>query len=57
MKDNLELYYTKIRLMKNTFEKFQSREECIAHLVKETRLPEDECNEAYEFIMNIDLPK
>ena len=42
---------------KDVLEKFDSKEEAVSYLVKETKLSKKECLDAYDIIINLDIKK
>lgn len=46
-----------IQEFKTKMQKFTSKGEALNYLVKETNLSKKECSIAYDFIMNLDIPK
>lgn len=47
----------KLKEFKVTMNHFETKDEAFNYLVKETGLPKHECQEAFNFIMNLDLEK
>ena len=46
-----------MRKFKKVMSQFKNKNEAIKYLVNETGLSKQECSEAYNFIMNLDLEK
>ena len=58
MDDNkLKEAIDRLKEAKEILEKFSSREEAIEYLVNETKLSKEECSNAYNILMKIDLDK
>ena len=58
MDDNkLKEAIDRLKEAKEILEKFSSREEAIEYLVNETKLSKEECLNAYDILMKIDLNK
>lgn len=55
--DDFRKYIKSMKEFKKTMNKFDSKEEAINYLVKETGLSKQECTEAYNNIMKIDFNK
>ena len=47
----------RLKEAKEILEKFSSREEAIEYLVNETKLSKEECSNAYDILIRIDLNK
>lgn len=47
----------KLKEFKGTMNRFKTKDEALNYLVKETGLPKHECQEAFNFIMSLDLEK
>ena len=47
----------RLKESKEILSKFETKEEAVAFLVKETNLPKEECSSAYDLIMKLDLDK
>ena len=58
MDDNkLKYAIDRLKEAKEILEKFSSREEAIEYLVNETKLSKEECSNAYDILIRIDLNK
>ena len=57
MDDRLKESIVRLKEVKEILEKFSSREEAIENLVNETKLSKEECLNAYDILMKIDLNK
>lgn len=57
MNDKLKEAIDRLKETKKILEKFLSREEAIEYLVNETKLSKEECSNAYDILMKIDLNK
>ena len=58
MDDNkLKEAIDRLKEAKEILEKFSSREEAIEYLVNETKLSKEECSNAYDILIRIDLNK
>ena len=58
MDDNkLKEAIDRLKEAKEILEKFSSREEVIEYLVNETKLSKEECSNAYDILIRIDLNK
>ena len=57
MDNKLKEAIDRLKEAKEILEKFSSREEAIEYLVNETKLSNEECTNAYDILMRIDLNK
>ena len=57
MDNKLKEAIDRLKEAKEILEKFSSRVEAIEYLVNETKLSKDECSNAYDILMKIDLNK
>ena len=57
MDNKLKEAIDRLKESKEILEKFSSREEAIEYLVNETKLSNEECTNAYDILMRIDLNK
>lgn len=55
MDNKLKEAISKLKESKNILEKFSTREEVVEFLIKETKLPKEECIKAYDFLIKLDL--
>ena len=58
MSDEIAKYIERLKEVKNELlENFSDRDEAIEYLVKETNLSEEECSNAYDILVKIDISK
>jgi len=57
MNNELKEVMEKLKEVKNVLEEFQTREEAIEFLVKETKLSKEECATAYDILIKINVDK
>ncbi len=58
MSDEVKKYMEILKeVKKELLEKFSTREEAIAYLVKETNLSKEECSNAYDLLIKINFSK
>ena len=57
MDDKLQQSLERLKESKEILKQFETKEEAIEFLVKETGISKDECSNAYDILMEIDLDK
>lgn len=57
MDEKIKLAIERLKESKEILKKFTTKEEAIEYLVKETGITEEECAEAYNILIKIDLNK
>ena len=57
MDDKLKQSLERLKEAKEILKQFETKEEAVEYLVKETGIPKDECSNAYDILMKIDLDK
>lgn len=55
--DEFRTYMQRMKEFKEIMSKFDSKEEAIKYLIKETGLSKQECEKAYDFILRLDVEK
>ena len=57
MDDKLKEAIESFKETKEILEKFSSKEDAIEYLVNETGISKEECSNAYDFLIKVDLDK
>ena len=57
MDDKLKQSLERLKEAKEILKQFETKEEAVEYLVKETGISKDECSNAYDILIKIDLDK
>lgn len=57
MDNKIKESINRLRESKEILGKFSTKKDAVEYLIKETKLSEEECSKAYDFLMNLDLDK
>ena len=57
MDEQLKLALTRFKEVRELLVKFESKDKAVDYLIKETGISKEECSNAYDIIMKIDLDK
>ena len=57
MDNKIKESINRLRELKEILGKFSTKKDAVEYLIKETKLSEEECSKAYDFLINLDLDK
>ena len=57
MDNKIKESINRLRESKEILGKFSTKKDLVEYLIKETKLSEEECSKAYDFLINLDLDK
>ena len=57
MDNKIKESINRLRESKEILGKFSTKKDAVEYLIKETKLSDEECSKAYDFLMNLDLDK
>ena len=57
MDNKIKESINRLRESKEILGKFSTKKDAVEYLIKETKLSEEECSKAYDFLINLDLDK